>query len=99
MNIAKMLQQAQAAQAQLQKALGELEVEGSAGGGLVRVRLSGLKELRAVQIDTAALQGEEAGLVADLVMAAWEEASRQLDEQSKALLSRMGVPAGLSGLL
>ncbi len=99
MNIAKMLQQAQAAQAQLQKALGELEAEGSAGGGLVRVRLSGLKELRGVQIDAAALQGEEAGLVADLVMAAWEEASRQLDEQSKALLSRMGMPPGLSGLL
>jgi hypothetical protein len=99
MNIAKMLQQAQAAQAQLQKALGELEAEGSAGGGLVRVRLSGLKELKSVQIDAAALQGEEAGLVADLVMAAWEEATRQLDEQSKALLARMGMPPGLSGLL
>ena len=99
MNIQKMLQQAQAAQAQLQKALAELEVEGSAGGGLVRVRLSGLKELKGVQIDTAALQGEDAGLVGDLVMAAWEEASRQLDEQSKALLSRMGMPPGLSGLL
>jgi hypothetical protein len=99
MNIAKMLQQAQAAQAQLQKALGELEAEGSAGGGLVRVRLSGLKELKGVQIDAAALQGEEASLVADLVMAAWEEASRQLDEQSKALLARMGMPPGLSGLL
>jgi hypothetical protein len=32
-------------------------------------------------------------------MAAWEEASRQLDEQSKALLARMGMPPGLSGLL
>ena len=99
MNIQKMLQQAQAAQAQIQKALAELEVEGSAGGGLVRVRLSGLKELKGVQIDAAALQGEEAGLVADLVMAAWEEATRQLDEQSKALLSRLGIPPGLSGLL
>jgi len=99
MNIQKMLQQAQAAQAQIQKALAELEVEGSAGGGLVRVRLSGLKELKGVQIDTAALQGEDAGLVGDLVMAAWEEATRQLDEQSKALLSRMGMPPGLSGLL
>jgi hypothetical protein len=99
MNIQKMLQQAQAAQAQIQKALAELEVEGSAGGGLVRVRLSGLKELKGVQIDAAALQGEEAGLVADLVMAAWEEATRQLDEQSKALLSRLGMPPGLSGLL
>ena len=99
MNIQKMLQQAQAAQAQIQKALAELEVEGSAGGGLVRVRLSGLKELKGVQIDAAALHGEEAALVADLVMAAWEEATRQLDEQSKALLSRLGMPPGLSGLL
>lgn len=97
MNIQRMLQQAQKAQEQLQKTLGELEVEGSAGGGLVKVRLNGLKELRGVQIDAAALAGEEASLVGDLVVAAWEEASRQIEEKSRELLSKMGLP-GIPGM-
>ncbi len=98
MNVAKLLQQAQQAQAQMQKALGELEVEGSAGGGLVRVRLSGLKELKGVSIDGQALAGEAPGLVEDLVVAAWQEASRLLEERSHELLARMGLPAGFPGL-
>jgi DNA-binding YbaB/EbfC family protein len=98
MNVAKLLQQAQQAQAQMQKALAELEVEGSAGGGLVRVRLNGLKELKSVAIDTKALAGEEATLVEDLVVAAWQEASRLLEERSRELLARIGLPAGMPGL-
>ena len=98
MNVAKLLQQAQQAQAQMQKALGELEVEGSAGGGLVRVRLSGLKELKGVSIDGQALAGEAPGLVEDLVVAAWQETSRLLEERSHELLAGMGLPAGFPGL-
>ena len=98
MNVAKLLQQAQQAQAQMQKALGELEVEGSAGGGLVRVRLSGLKELKGVSIDGQALAGEAPGLVEDLIVAAWQEASRLLEERSHVLLAGMGLPAGFPGL-
>jgi len=98
MNVAKLLQQAQKAQEQMQRALSELEVEGSAGGGLVRVRVSGLKELKGVTIDGKALAGEEAGLVEDLVLAAWQEASRLLEERSRELLASMGLPAGIPGL-
>jgi DNA-binding YbaB/EbfC family protein len=83
----------------LQRALSELEVEGSAGGGLVRVRLSGLKELKGVKIDAKALAGEEASLVEDLVVAAWQEASRLVDEKTRDLLARMGLPSGVPGLL
>jgi nucleoid-associated protein EbfC len=98
MNVAKLMQQAQQAQAQMQRMLGELEAEGSAGGGLVKVRLSGLKELKGVTIDSKALAAEEPALVGDLIVAAWQEASRRLEEQSRELLGRLGVPAGLSGL-
>jgi DNA-binding YbaB/EbfC family protein len=98
MNVTKLLQQAQQAQAQVQRALAELEVEGSAGGGLVRLRLNGLKELRGVKVDAAALAGEGAGLVEDLIMAAWEEASRQVEERSREILGRLGLPGGLPGL-
>lgn len=98
MNVGKLLQQAQKAQEQMQRALSDLEVEGSAGGGLVRVRLNGLKELKAVAIDAKALAGEEATLVEDLVLAAWQEATRLLEERSRELLARMGLPAGMPGL-
>ncbi len=99
MNVAKMMQQAQKAQAELQRALSELEVEGSAGGGLVRVRLNGLRELKGVSIDAEALAGEEAGLLEDLIVAAWEEASRVLEERSAEVMKRSGLPAGLGGML
>jgi len=98
MNVAKLLQQAQRAQEQMQKKLGELEVEGSAGGGLVRVRLNGLKELKGVSIDAKALAGEEAGLVEDLVVAAWQEAARLVEERSREVLASLGLPAGVPGL-
>jgi DNA-binding YbaB/EbfC family protein len=97
MNVAKLLQQAQQAQAKMQEALAELEVEGSAGGGLVRVRLSGLKEPKAIHIDAQALSGEDASLVEDLVLAAWQEAARVLEERSHEVLGRLGLPPGLTG--
>ena len=98
MNIAKLMQQAQAAQAQMQKALEQLEVEGSAGGGLVKIRLSGLKELRGVTIDPQATTGDAVGMLEDLIIAAWEEASRLLEERSQGLLKGMGLPPGFPGM-
>lgn len=98
MNIAKLMQQAQKAQAEMQKAMGELEVEGSAGGGLVKVRLNGLKDLKGITIDSQALAGEEAALVGDLVMAAWEDATARLEDGQREILARLGLPAGIPGL-
>jgi DNA-binding YbaB/EbfC family protein len=98
MNIAKMLQQAQKAQEELQRSLAELEVEGSAGGGMVKVRLSGLKELRGVKVEAGALEGGDTALLEDLILAAWEEASRQVEERSKEVLAKIGLPTGLPGM-
>jgi len=98
MNIAKLMQQAQAAQAQMQKALAELEVEGSAGGGLVKVRLNGLKELRGVTIDAQATSPDVVGMLEDLIVAAWEEATRQLEARSQEVLGKIGLPPGFPGL-
>lgn len=95
MNVAKLLQQAQRAQAEMQRTLAALEVEGSAGGGLVSVRLNGLKELKGIHIDAQALAGEAASLVEDLVIAAWEDATRRLDEASREVLAKAGLPPGL----
>ncbi|MEW6338395.1 MAG: YbaB/EbfC family nucleoid-associated protein [Acidobacteriota bacterium] len=98
MNVAKMLQEAQRAQERLAKSLAELEVEGSAGGGLVRVRLNGMKELKGISIDGSAVQGEETSLLEDLIVAAWQEAARLAEEQSRAILGKMGLPPGVGGM-
>ena len=98
MNIAKLMQQAQAAQTQMQQALEQLEVEGSAGGGLVKVRLSGLKELRGVTIDPRATTGDAVGMLEDLIVAAWEEAARLLEQRSQELLGKIGLPPGFPGM-
>jgi DNA-binding YbaB/EbfC family protein len=99
MNVAELMRQAQRMQAEVQRQLRELVVEGSAGGGLVVVKLNGLKELLAVRIDRQALEGEEPALVEDLVMAAWEEAQRRLTQESREVLARLGLPPGVGGLL
>lgn len=98
MNVAKLLQQAQKAQADMQKTLSELEVEGSAGGGLVRVRLNGLKDLKGIQIDSRALAGEESTLVADLVFVAWENAASKIEASQRDVLAKLGLPPGMPGL-
>jgi hypothetical protein len=98
MNVAKLLQQAQRAQEQMQKALTELEVEASSGGGLVRVRLNGVKELKAVHLDPQVLAGEDAAIVEDLIVAAWQEAARLVEERSQQLLGKIGLPPGFPGL-
>ena len=98
MDIHKLMQQAQRAQADMQQAMTELVVEGSAGGGLVKIRLNGLKDVKDVRIDSRALAGEDSTLVNDLVLAAWEDAARQIGERSTEILRNLGLPAGFPGL-
>ncbi|MCS7181751.1 MAG: YbaB/EbfC family nucleoid-associated protein [Thermoanaerobaculum sp.] len=95
MKINQLLRQAQQAQQNLQEQLSRLEVEGRAGGGLVTVRLNGLKELLGVSFAPEALTQADAELLAEMVKVAWEEAARAVEGQAKALLARMGLPGGL----
>ena len=88
-NIAQLMQQAQKMQENLQKAqaeLANLEVTGSAGGGMVSVTLTGTKECRKVRIDPSVLSDPE--MAEDLVAAAFNDASNKVDAESQ---SRMGA--------
>jgi DNA-binding YbaB/EbfC family protein len=79
-NIQKMMAQAQAMQAKVQAELEEMRVEASAGGEMVKVVLSGTKEIQSVKIDKAAVDPEDVETLEDLVLAALREASRRVDE-------------------
>ena len=89
MNINKMMQQAQAMQGQVQAELDALRVEGLAGGGLVRIEMSGAKDVLSVKVDPSAVDSADVETLQDLVLAALRDASRQVDEAVRKKTSAM----------
>jgi hypothetical protein len=90
-NLNKILKQAQKMQEQIQQEMEALQVEATAGGGMVTVRMSGQKHLLSTSIDPSLLSPTEKEMLEDLLVAAVNQASEKVDE---ALQSRMG---GLGG--
>jgi len=93
MNIQKMVQQAQAMQGKVQAELEALRLEGSSGGGLVRIEMTGAKEILSVRIDPSTVDPADVEMLQDLVLAALSDASRQVDDavqkKTSALLGGM----------
>ena len=87
----QILKQVQQFQEQLQKQLDGLVVEASAGGGMVSVKMNGQKQLHELRIDPDVVASQDLELLQDLIVAAFNEASRRVDEQ---LASQMGNLAG-----
>jgi DNA-binding YbaB/EbfC family protein len=101
-DIGALMKQAQAMQEKLQAAqarLAELEVDGAAGGGLVKVVLKGGGELRRVDIDPSLMQPGDGEIVADLLVAAHADAKKKLDAQQAEMMREAAGPlAGLPGM-
>lgn len=102
MNVQKLMKEAQRAQkkmAEAQERLAAMTVEGSAGGGLVRVTASGDGSITAVAIDPGAVDTEDLSLLEDLVTAAVADAQRRSRElQESEMGSAVGGLGGLPGL-
>jgi DNA-binding YbaB/EbfC family protein len=95
MDMKQMMKQVQQMQAEMLKAQEQLKdeiVEASAGGGTVKVKMSGDLDLREVTIDPEAIDPEDPEVLADMVMAAVNEAIRAAQERAS---ERMGGIAGL----
>ncbi|MDX3854058.1 YbaB/EbfC family nucleoid-associated protein [Streptomyces sp. AK02-01A] len=98
-NMQQLLQQAQQMQqdlAQAQEELAATEVEGQAGGGLVKATVNGSGELRALVIDPKAVDADDTETLADLVVAAVHAANenaRQLQQEKLGPLAQ-----GLGGM-
>jgi DNA-binding YbaB/EbfC family protein len=100
-DISQIMRQAQAMQAKIneaQKKLEAMEVEGSAGGGMVKVRLSGKTALLGLTSDPSLLKPDEAEIVEDLLKAAHDDARRKLEdaqnEEMKGLSGGLGILPG-----
>jgi DNA-binding YbaB/EbfC family protein len=95
-NVQQMMQQVQKMQKDMELAQAELKnevVEASAGGGMVTVKISGDLQVREVRIDPAAVDPEDVEILADMVLAAVNEALRMAQEAAAAKMG--GATAGL----
>ena len=96
-NMDAMMKQAQAMQQKMQKEMDELNVEASAGGGVVTVQMKGNHEIVALKIDPEALKDGDVEMLQDMILAAINEANRKVDEAMKGKMSGM-LPPGLGNL-
>ena len=88
----EVMKMAQNAQAELQKAqdnLDKIEVEGAAGGGLVKVRATAKGRILAVDLDESLLQPSEKTMVEDLIAAAINDARGKADAAAAAEMQKM----------
>ena len=97
-NMNNLMKQAQKMQKQMEettKALEEKEYEATAGGGVVKVKINGKKEVTEVHLDEEVVDKDDIEMLEELIMAATNEALRQIDEQSQASMSK--ITGGLGG--
>ena len=101
-DLGNLMKQAQAMQAKLQDAqarIAESEVDGAAGGGLVRVTLKGSGELVRLAIEETLVNPGDGEIIADLVIAAHADAKRKLDAHQAEIMREIAGPlAGLPGM-
>src|SRR4051812_48489206 len=95
----KQAQQMQQKLADAQAKLADLTVEGTSGGGMLKVVLKGTGELARVDIDESLMAPGEGEVLADLMVAAHADAKRKLDAESQELMREAAGPlAGMPGM-
>jgi nucleoid-associated protein EbfC len=100
MGLMKQAAQLQSKMQALQAELDQIEVEGTAGGGMVTVKLTAKGDLKGVKIDDSLLKAEEKEILEDLLVAAHGEARRKaeatLQEKMKAVTGGLPLPPGMN---
>jgi nucleoid-associated protein EbfC len=99
MSLMKQVQSAQAKLQEMQTELEAIEVEGQAGGGLVKLRLTAKGEMKGLSIDRSLAKHEEIEILEDLIVAAHTEARKKAEtmmaEKMKAATGGLSLPPGL----
>jgi DNA-binding YbaB/EbfC family protein len=107
MDMEEMMKAAQEAAANIQKQMGEaqakldsVEVEGTAGGGLVKIRCTAKGRILGVAIDDSLMELSEKQMLEDLVTAAFNDARTKADQAANAEMQKvqqgMGLPPGFN---
>src|SRR5688572_33301118 len=98
MNMQQLMKQAQKMQEQLQKQMETTVVEATAGGGMVSVKMSGNKQLLAVQIDPEVFTAGDKDMLQDLIVAAVNEGIRKVEETLSGQLGGLAGGMKIPGL-
>jgi len=94
----KQLQEAQARMEQLQQELAARQIEGSAGGGMVKAVMNGRHEIISLKIDPQVVDRDDVEMLEDLVAAAINDARARVDEMVRAEMSRLTGGLAMPGL-
>jgi len=99
MNPFDMIRQAKEMQERLQKQMAEVQVEATAGGGMVTVKMNGAKQVQSLVLDPAVVSKDDVEMLQDMIVAALNDAQRKVDERlgqsMSGLLGGLKIP-GLS---
>ena len=101
-DFSQLLAQAQSMQQQLldaQQAMAEQVVEGQAGGGVVRVRVTGGFDFQQVTIDPSVVDPADVEMLQDLVLAAMRDALAKINDLNAEAMGGLTAGGGLGGLL
>ena len=101
-NMSQIMKQAKAMQekmAEMQKKIEETEIEGSSGGGAVKIVMNGKHEVKNLFIDTSIVNSDEKEVLEDLIIAALNDVNKKIAENTNDQLGSisggMGLPPGL----
>lgn len=97
-NLMKQAQQMQARMQQVQEEIAKMEVTGESGAGLVKVTVNGAHNCKRVEIDPSLMTDDDKEMLEDLIAAAYNDASRRLDDSQKEKMAQvtggMQLPPG-----
>lgn len=99
--LGNLLQQAQKMQKDMESAqaqIAALEVEASAGGGMIRAKMNGEHKLLSIEIKPEAVDPDDLEMLQDLIISVVNEAERVLAEETQALMPKMPNMPGMPGL-
>lgn len=98
-NLMKQAQEMQAKMEEMQERLAEVDVTGTAGGGMVTVTMNAKSEMRAVKIDPSLFNAEDAEVVEDLIVAACNDAKAKaeasMQEEMAKITGGLNLPPGM----
>ena len=98
-NMMKHAQQMQAKMVEMQEKMAELEVEGAAGAGMVKVTLNGKGEMKGIKIDKSMMDPEETEVLEDLIIAAFNDgkikSEAMMQEEMAKITGGLQLPPGM----
>ena len=97
-NMDQILKQAQAMQEKFKQELNEITVEGSSGGGMVTVQMTGNKVVTGLTIDPEVVDRNDVEMLQDLITAAVNETARKIDEETQRRLGSLAGGLKIPGL-